>query len=154
MRSRAAAAVVGGLVLLLADPTVAHADPTRCKAAIVRSSTKFVQSKATALVNCEKQVVLGKLPASTDCRSEATAAMKIANAAARLQAIIAKACGGTDGVCGTADGDDSPASVGWGGVCPNFENGSCTNAINNCNDIADCLLCIDEAAVDQAESLY
>ncbi len=132
----------------------AHAEPTRCKATIARSSAKFVQSKANALANCERDVLVGKLPPSTDCNAEPKAAAKIAKAVARLQAKIAESCGGADKVCGTPDGDDPPATLGWGGVCPNFENGSCTNAISNCNDISDCLLCIDEAAVDQAISLY
>jgi hypothetical protein len=141
--------------MLLVATTAAHAEPTRCKAAIVRNSTKFLQSKATALANCERNIVAGKLPPATDCSSEPKAAAAIAKAATRLRATIAASCGGDDRVCGTPDGDDAPATIGWtSGVCPNFENGSCTNAIGNCNDIADCLLCIGEAAVDQAISLY
>jgi hypothetical protein len=140
-------------ILLLAVGT-AHAEPDRCKSAITRASAAFVQAKTAALANCEKDIVLGKLPPSTDCHSEPKAAGKIAKAVAKLDSTIAKSCGGADAVCGTPDGDDSPASVGWGGVCPNFENGGCTNTITHCGDVADCLLCIGEAAVDQAISLY
>src|SRR6185369_14383381 len=41
-------------------------------------------------------------------------------------------------------------------TCPNFESGSCNNAISatNCSGISTCLLCIDDAAVDQAIGLY
>jgi hypothetical protein len=154
MRLRAAVSAGVVLMLGLVPATASHAEPTRCKAAILRSSTKFVQTKANAVANCERNVVAGKLPASTDCHAEPKTAAAIAKAAARLRATIAASCGGDDAVCGTADGDDAPASVGWGAACPNFENGGCTNAIVHCGDIADCLLCIDEAAIDQAEALY
>ncbi len=155
MRTVSAAPVLGILVASLLVASPAEAEPTRCKANIVRNSAKFVQSKAQALANCERDIVVGKLPPSTNCHTEPKAAALIAKAEARLRDKIAAACGGEDKVCGTPDGDDSPASVGWtSGVCPNFENGSCTNAIATCNDISDCLLCIGEAAVDQAISLY
>ncbi|MEO6027402.1 MAG: hypothetical protein ABIR79_11100, partial [Candidatus Binatia bacterium] len=155
MRSRRALVGAGvvGMIFAVAVPLV-HAEPTRCRAAIVRNASKFVQSKANALARCERNVVVGKLPPATDCHSEPKAAAAIAKAEANLRAKIGASCGGADKVCGTADGDDAPATIGWGGVCPNFENGSCTNAINTCNDIADCLQCIGEAAVDQAISLY
>ena len=39
-------------------------------------------------------------------------------------------------------------------MCPNFEKGNCTNAINDCGDIATCLACIAGAASDQAMTLY
>jgi len=153
MRTSAAVSI-GGALALLACASLAQAEPTRCKAAIVRASAKFVQSKAAALTNCERDIVVGKLPPSTDCHAEPKAAMLIAKAATKLQETIANSCGGADKVCGTPDGDDAPASVGWGAICPNFENGSCNNAISDCNDVADCLACIGEAAVDQAEALY
>ncbi len=148
------AVTAAALIVTLAAVVPARADATRCKAAIARNSSKFVQSKANALANCERDKVLGKLPASTDCHSESKAAAAIAKAEANLRSKIAASCGGNDKVCGTSDGDDAPATLGWGGTCPNFENGSCTNAITNCNDISDCLVCIGEAAVDQAISLY
>jgi len=141
------------MMFAVAVPRV-YAEPTRCRAAIVRNASKFVQSKANALANCERNVVVGKLAPGTDCHAEPKAAAAIAKAEANLRARIAASCGGADRVCGTPDGDDAPATIGWSGVCPNFENGGCTNAINTCSDIADCLQCIDEAAVDQAISLY
>lgn len=142
------------LVATLISVAPAGAEATRCKAAIVRNASKFVQSKAAALANCEGNKVVSKLPSSTDCQSEPKAAAKIAKVEANVRSKIAGSCGGNDKVCGTSDGDDAPATLGWGGACPNFENGSCTNAITNCNDISDCLVCIGEAAVDPAISLY
>src|SRR5690348_10599297 len=142
------------LVAVLFAAAPAHADATRCKATITRTSSQFVQKKAKALADCERDKMVGKLPDSTNCTTEPKAAAAIAKASARLHEKIAASCGGEDKVCGTS-GDDSLASIGWSsGVCPSFENGSCTNAVHNCNDIADCLECIGEAAVDQAISLY
>jgi hypothetical protein len=138
----------------LACASLAQAEPGRCEATIIRHSAKFVKSKALALTNCERDIVAGKLPPSTDCHAEPKTAALIAKASTSLHVKIAEACGGADRVCGTPDGDDAPATVGWGATCPNFENGSCTNAIDDCNDVADCLECIGEAALDQAASLY
>jgi len=39
-------------------------------------------------------------------------------------------------------------------ACPNFEGGSCSGPIADCSGIVDCITCVDEAAVDQAISLY
>ena len=40
--------------------------------------------------------------------------------------------------------------VGWDlGACPNADGAACTNMIANCGDVATCLTCIDEAAVDR-----
>src|SRR6185369_7453013 len=87
------------------------------------------------------------------CKTEPTASSKIASAAARVREKIASACGGGDGTCGTGD-DESLSAIGWNiGSCPNFESGSCTNAITDCDDISTCLLCVDDAAVDQQIAL-
>ncbi|TMA71597.1 MAG: hypothetical protein E6J72_21430, partial [Deltaproteobacteria bacterium] len=48
----------------------------------------------------------------------------------------------------------TPAAIGWPSTCPNFESGSCTNAVTNGNSIADCLDCVARAAIDQAMDLY
>src|SRR5215203_1806728 len=52
MRSHRAlvGAIVVGMIVAVAVPPV-HAEPTRCRAAIVRNTSKFVQSKANALAN-------------------------------------------------------------------------------------------------------
>ena len=73
----------------------------------------------------------------------------------KLSGSIAKACGGADKTCGSAD-DEPLGSIGWGSVpnCPDFESSGCTNAIADCTDITTCLECIDNAAVDQAIDLY
>ena len=82
MRTPISAAIFGAAALLVLGASVADAEPTRCKAAIARNAASFVQSRASALANCERDIVVGKLPAATDCHSEpkaATAARKPAS---------------------------------------------------------------------------
>ena len=108
-----------------------------------------------ALGKCEDGKVLGRVAANPDCHADSMTALLIARAQAKLQRRLSAHCGGADGICGTGD-DDSLASIGWGSItsCPKLENGACNMAVNNCADIGACLLCIDEAAVDQAMTLY
>jgi hypothetical protein len=133
----------------------AAADPVKCQREIAKRSSQFVQDKSKALQKCEDAKASGKLAAGTDCHSDGKTMQAIAKASSKLSSAIVKQCGGHDKTCGTGD-DDSLASIGWGTVpvCPNFESGSCTNLIGSCADIATCLDCIDEAAVDQAMTLY
>jgi hypothetical protein len=147
---RTTIAVLASVLSLATVTGVAHADPQKCKATILRNSAAFLQARAKALSTCERNKLLGSLPPSTNCQTEPTAAAAIAKATTRLRTKIATSCGGGDGTCGTGD-DESLSSIGWNiGSCPNFESGSCTNAIANCDDVSTCLLCVDSAAVDQA----
>ena len=138
---------------LLAAGASARADADRCTAAIIKANSGFVQGKARALQKCRERVLKGQLPPETVCEANLKTIGAIAKTRARLQSTIVKACGGKDKTCGTPD-DDGLDSIGWGvGVCPNFEIGDCTNAIESCSDIASCLECIDDAAVDEAIAL-
>jgi hypothetical protein len=135
--------------------TPADANPIKCREAIAKASSKFVQSKMKALSKCEGNLVAGRLPGGTDCHSESQTAAAIATAMTKLHTDIAKNCGGADRVCGAGGDDASLISIGWGvSSCPDLENKGCTNAIANCNDIADCLACVGEQSVDQLTSLY
>ncbi len=94
------------------------------------------------------------------CRSKTAA--KIAKAESKFKAKIDGACGGADKVCGAGGDDVDLASIGWNiGECPDLESKGCANPINHCGGVAsdgkgitDCLLCIDETAIDQAMDLY
>ena len=131
-------------VLVLAAASSAFADPVKCQRTIADASGKFQKDKSSALQKCEDKKTTGKLPANTVCLSDAKTAEQIQKAATKLEASIGKDCGGKDKTCGTSD-DDSLASIGWGGVttCPNFENGSCNGPINDCDDVAECIACVD-----------
>jgi hypothetical protein len=89
----------------------------------------------------------------TDCSVEA--ASKLSKAAIKLAGGIAKACGGADKTCGgDMTGETTPTALGWPGTCPDFEGTGCTGAVTNCSGVASCLECIENAAVDQAMTLY
>jgi hypothetical protein len=133
--------------------TLPPASLVKCEQGIAKASSKFAQAKMKALQQCEDAKIAGKLPQATDCKTEAGAAAKITKATTALGGAVGKACGGDDKACGTPP-EVSPASIGWPGTCPNFESGTCNNAIANCSGISTCLGCVGEAAVDQAISLY
>jgi hypothetical protein len=98
--------------------------------------------------------VKGQISAVTNCEAEPTTANKLSKAASKLGAKIDKSCGGTDKVCNGDASEDVPPVLGWGGACPNFENGACGMTISDCGDVADCLECIHTAATSQANDLY
>jgi hypothetical protein len=141
-----------GFVVALGAP--AHADPAKCKAAIVKSSSQYVIARTKALVKCETAVVAAQLPPGTDCSNEPKTDTAIDKAKAKMEAAIAKACGGGDGNCGSGGDDDSLASIGWDvGACPDIESEGCTMPIGNCDDVSHCLECVTSDAVNHAVKL-
>jgi hypothetical protein len=150
-RTRLLAALA--LAALLAPGAAAQAAPERCQAAIIKASRRFVETKARALQKCREAVVEGRLPSETACEAHLRTIGAIAKAREKLRTSIVRACGGKDKTCGTPD-DEALDSIGWAvGACPNFEIGDCTNPIESCADIATCLECIDDAAVDEVIAL-
>ena len=139
------------LTLTLLGTGSAQADALRCKREIAKASAKFAQAKVRILQKCEDAVLIGK-QGGTCPDSKGTAA--ITKAAGKLRSAIDKKCGGADHDCTATTDNDSIASIGWGSSCPNFEDGSCDNAITDCDGVSNCLLCVDEAAVDQGIGLY
>ncbi len=135
-----------------ATPVTAGA--AKCKRGIAKNASKFYAAKTKILQKCEDNVVK---TGSGSC-PDATASTKIASAVTKLGAGIDKACGGDDKVCGgVLTNEEPPAGLGWPATCPNFEsnaNPACSAAIADCGDIAACIACVGEAAVDQAIALY
>lgn len=157
-----------GFVLLLScvlTTRPAHArltDAEACRNTILKESAKYVQQRTKILQQCNDKLVKAKDGlndvAGAGCRtSDGKTDDKLTKIAAKLRAQLDKKCGGGDKVCGTGGDDvdlDDPA-LGWGaggpfgGVCPDFEQAGCSNAIAECGDVADCLQCIDDTALDQ-----
>jgi hypothetical protein len=130
---------------------IAGAATTKCQRAIAKASAQYQQARAKALSKCNEGVVKA---GSGSCPDPKTAE-KVGKALTKMTASIGKACGGDDKVCGgNLTNEDSPASLGWPATCPNFEKGgNCTNAITDCNGIATCIACVDDAAIDQSLAL-
>lgn len=149
--STAIAAAFLATCAILPTAGTAQADALRCKREVVKASAKFVQAKLRALSKCEEGVLMGKLTGPCP-DAKTTAALN--KASLKLRSAIDKKCGGPDQDCTTPDNNDSLASINWGSSCPNFEGGSCNNAIADCDGVSNCLLCVDEAAVDQGIGLY
>ena len=136
-----------------ATPVAARAK--KCMRAIAKRASKFIGAKTLILQKCEEAIVKGTIAGPCP---DADAANKIATAVDNLTTGIDKNCGGKDKACGgDLTNEASPASLGWPATCPNFEgnaNPACSGAITDCGDIAACISCVGEAAVDQAIDLY
>ena len=91
---------------IIACASTAHAEPTKCRAAIIKATATFVQARAKARQGCEQAKLGGKLAASTRCATEPKTSGRLDKAADKLAAAIGKACGGADKTCGTGDGED------------------------------------------------
>jgi hypothetical protein len=144
-----------GLVLIavvVRASSASAADPVaQCQRAIVKASSQFAQARMKALQKCDEGVLKGSLPGPCP---DATAAAAITKATDKIYRAIGKRCGGADHVCGLDTTDElTPGAVGWPSTCPNFEHGTCENAITDCGGIAECLVCIAGAAGDQAIDL-
>ena len=124
-----------------------------CRAAIVKGTGVYLATQAKALAKCWDTVVGGKQVGPCP---DVKAQNLIAKGRRKLDSLIGKACGGADKICGTATAPDVALGIlGWNiGTCSNFGGGACTNAIADCNDIADCVACVSDTAVAQGFGLY
>jgi hypothetical protein len=157
VRVVARATVVVFCVAALLPTSAAEADPGKCRAAVIGEAARLVQAEARAFRACDERAIAGDLPLGVDCRDEPRTRAALARSVGKLRARIAKKCGGPDRNCSPPPGsdDDSLASFGWDiGVCPDLGRAGCTNEIVDCNDVATCLVCTADAAVDRAEGLY
>jgi len=149
MVGRAVVVALAGALVLAFE---VRAEPVACQRSILKGSTKLALARAKALGKCEDKRRTGALSPATDCTIEPTTATKIARAESRLGRGLAKACGGPDRTCGTAD-DEPLAAIGWPAACPDFLGLGCTGPIAGCDDVAACLACVDREAVAQAIAL-
>jgi hypothetical protein len=143
----------------------AAADPAvTCRAAIGKGAAAFAQAKMKVLQKCAESRFKGKKITPTqagplaDCHADQKTQDAIGKAQSKATGAIQKACCGKDKACGSPvpDADDVPLNaIGWDTVsnCPGFEAQGCTNLINDFGDIAQCVTCIAERAVDQAIDL-
>jgi cysteine-rich repeat protein len=141
------------LFLLVAFARSADADPVKCQRTILKESLKFAQQEMKALGKCEDKVVAGALSQATVCATDPSTSDRIDKAESKLRAKIDKDCGGDDKSCGTGGDDDEPEDIDWPGTCPDFEELGCTNVVGDCDDVSECLFCVNDAAVTQAADL-
>ncbi|MEB2286016.1 MAG: hypothetical protein OZ922_15210 [Myxococcales bacterium] len=137
--------------LAFGHATRAFAEPQSCKREIARSEARYSRAKMKIVQKCWDNVVAGNKHGPCP---DPKAAVRISVAAAKMQRSIAYRCGGIDQTCSVISDNDPLSSIGWDvGVCPNFVNSSCNNTITHCQHVSSCLLCIDNAAIDQAMRL-
>ncbi len=121
----------------------------KCQRVIEKEGWKFARAKAKHLARCEGFKIKGKLPIATDCQTELKTEARIGTARMLLGVRIANACGGDDKICNGDASEDHPAVLGWAATCPNITGGACDNPITDCGDIATCLECVHDVAVDR-----
>ena len=152
-RIRAVFAALTAIAIWAAAASPALAEPTKCKRDTAKAAAKYVQARSKILAKCEQSKIGGKFTPATNCLTDPDTLEDLNAAEAKFTAAVDKSCGGTDKLCSTPAGNDTPASLGWPSQCPNFEGGSCNNAIMNCGDIATCVSCIVRNAVNQANTV-
>ncbi len=127
---------------------------TKCRRAIAKEASKFLATHTKALERCAQAVVRHAAPGPCP---DAAASAAIASAADKLARGIAKVCGGDDKRCGgDLTNEATPAALGWPAVCPSIVGADaldCTASIGDCGDIAACIACVGDAAVEQARTL-
>jgi len=162
---------VGAALALIAVAASADAATAaqKCQATIIKQSARFVKVKARALQQCEDTIIkegpgsgfTSPLGGRCDDPLGKTSAT-IAKAEQRFKTRVENACGGPDKVCGGGADDVPLGAIGWSiGTCRDFELKDCDKPISHCggvnsdgNGITDCLLCMNEVAIDQAMDLY
>ena len=146
--------VVAATILMgLAVPTRALADPTTCKQGIANAAARHQQGTLKLIQKCEDAKVRYKLRDTTVCATDSLFDPQRSLLFTRLLVGINQTCGGANQACG--DGDDEPLGpIGWSiGQCPNPANSGCTNTIANCTDIGICLDCVNRATVTHETQL-
>jgi hypothetical protein len=169
------AACAVAVALMLASATIAAAatDEQKCSASLIKEAGKYAKARTKILGKCNDALLKAKDGFNdvqgAGCRSlDGKTQEQLAKASSKLEAAVDKSCGGSGNTC--QDGDaldlDDPAigwgpSGGFGGTCPGFESEvACRFTIDDCggagssgSGVSDCLLCINDAAVDQAMDL-
>ncbi len=160
-RGSVRAVLLSGLLALavVLAPNTASADAIDCQRTIAKGVTKFVKARAKALQRCEDAKVRGRgdllFPPDADCLIDFKTSTAIAKAASKLRSSIAKRCAGDDRICGTGDDDlDMQLDLGYPATCANLDNGACTDPLDDCGAVGDCLDCIAGSGVDQSIAVY
>lgn len=150
MRQHVSALALAG-VLLASLASADTASAKGCQETIAASFATFVRQHMKIMQHCRELVLTGRL--TGPCPDYRTALL-VEKTRAKLRNRINQLCGGADHSCGTGGDDVDLANVGWNvGQCPNVRDGACTNAIEHCGDVVDCLQCIGETAVAGANAL-
>jgi hypothetical protein len=147
-------------------PTPTPVDPAaalKCQRTIDKETSKFVKAKMKALQKCHDLLIKDKLgpdpgPGGGNrlafCSAESKTSAKIVKALTKIGEKIDKACGGDNKICDGGPGEEAAGALGFYATCPDFEGTGCSFAINDCGDIAQCMECIGETAVDQGIELF
>jgi hypothetical protein len=150
--------IIIAVVLVAVTAGAVHATPDGCQRTLIKESRDFSEKAMRVRQQCED--LHAAVGWDVDfCLSFPENMGKLAALEARFRNRVEAMCGGGNRICNASDtgndADETLASIGWDiGVCPDFESSGCSNAIADCDDIADCILCVSKAAQSQALALY
>lgn len=130
--------IVAALVVLVTG--TAHATPGQCQRTIIRQAASYNKQVLKVRQSCSEKNIARPVP--LDCSdSGPTVMFHLDVLKASLRKHVEKECR-----------HETLASIGWTS-CPSFE-GACGGANADLTAVEDCLICINDAAVDQAITLY
>jgi hypothetical protein len=142
--------LVAAIVVQALAPSLLHAEPTKCRLAVLKASAAYARSTLAARTRCEEARFKGK---AVPCPDPAA----LEKAGVKLAATIAKACGGADKTCDAADvgadADDLPSAIGFPPTCPDYATRVCAAPITDCADVASCVRCVTDKAVEDTGDL-
>jgi len=126
-----------------------------CGREVHRRHRHYLDALTTVVARCANETAASTdTPPLAECRVAALARQtegKVARARAKLFGGIAKRCGGSDRRCEIppGDGDVALTAINWDTAeCIGIQ-GRCHQPIATCEDVASCLACVAEEAVDQ-----
>jgi hypothetical protein len=150
-------AIVGAAFLIVVLVTLgakAHAQDAdfKCRETINKQYATYVKTTTKILQKCnETDVKAGNGQSAPGGNGGNFAPCDMAG---KIPAALTKMTTKITGKCDNASPSITPAQIGWPGTCPNFEGGTCANAITDGASVAICLDCIAKAAIAQAMDLY
>jgi len=150
MRQTSIVALVLVATAAVLATTSVHAEPQKCRLGVLKASAAYTRAALAIRARCEEALFKGK---NVPCPDPAA----LAKAGRKLEAALAKACGGANKTCNVADvgadADDLPSVIGFPPDCPSYTGRSCGGTLGDCVDVASCIRCNTDQAIDDTEDL-
>jgi hypothetical protein len=140
--------------LVHSDPKIKSQKPLNtCQRALRKQTQKFLEVDAQAVTKCWDVRLDGKHAQPCPVPGDGKVGKVIAKAAAKRDAAICAACGGSDKRCGGND-DFTPAEIGFPAQCPDVAVPGglrCGRTIVTLTDVTGCLDCLTRYVVGCAD---
>lgn len=140
-------ALAAGALGSVPAPASASVAGRVCEQRLAHATAMLARAQGRILRQCAIRYARAASIDPTSCATDLRTVRRLAGVEKRFQSAIAVACGGTDGLCGTAD-DVPLASVGWSdGVCSGVLGSPCNGQVTHCGEMAGCIACSTNVAM-------